>query len=350
MASETPLPSSKVLFSAKQQPLHATATAIATVMPVSPRTQEPRDDNDEQPVSDEAPPNVMAMKMMKKKNNRLLSKRQPPPTATQTQESSEEERMAIMAAVAMTELLAGSKPFGSASTVASMAMSMSSPLSQATPRKLSMMGNGEMPQAAAATAASASLSVAASDLSQDKEQEASREDQRCKRKVPPAPAPPAISVSPDNSSLEDGNDVHFDDDDDENSCFLDGSHGQHRSRHHHKRSRVGSIGEESPVRKLESRNTNSSPAMAKSAVPVATHEQQHQQPCPHGSLPPPHHSHSHYQSYRHGPAMYPPHAYGLPPPLHNGHPYGHGHPAHNPYAVPTHPSLHVVSSSVLEPN
>lgn len=30
--------------------------------------------------------------------------------------------------------------------------------------------------------------------------------------------------------------------------------------------------------------------------------------------------------------MYPPHPYGLPPPLHNGHSYGHGHPAHNPYA------------------
>jgi hypothetical protein len=342
MASDTPWPSSKVLFAAKQQPLHATATAL----PVSPRTQEPRDDNDEQPVSDEAPPNVMAMKMMKKKKKQqLLSKRQPLSTATQTQESSEEDRMAIMAAVAMTELLAGSKPFGPTS------MTMSSPLSQATPLKLSMMGNGEMPQAAAATASSASLSVAASDQSQKKEQEASREDQRCKRKVPPASAPPAISISPDNSSLEDGNDVNFDDDDDENSCFLGGSHGQHRSRHHHhKRSRVGSIGEESPVRKL----TNSLPAMAKSAVPHgslfqgAAHEQQQHQPCPHGSLPPPHHSHSHYQSYRHGPAMYPPHKYGLPPPLHNGLPYGHGHPGHNPYAghyppqaLPSyHPSQH----------
>lgn len=301
--TETPVTSSKAaprLF----------ATPVSSYMePVSPR-EEP---------SDEAPPNVMAMK---KKKKMLYKTQQPPPFEEspcphkEEPQQSSEDRMTIMAAVAMTELLAGSKPSGA----------MSSPLSQATPaslsRQVSMVGNEEIPPAAAAAATT--LSSAESNVSEEKEH--AREDHLCKRKEPTSA--PAISISPDNSSLEDGNDIH-DDDDDENSL----SHG-HRSRHH-KRPRVGSIGEESPVRKLESRN--SSPLLAKSAVPHGSlfrgaAAQQQQQQCPHGPLLPP--PHSYYQSYRHGPAMYPPHPYGLPVPLHNGHPYGHGrppHPSHNTY-------------------
>jgi hypothetical protein len=245
-----------------------------------------------------------------------------------TQETSE-DRLAIMAAVAMTELLSGSKPSSEPPPSEHPSSSLStlpSPSSATTPalsRPISMVGSGEAAPAAASF--------------DDSENVAKKDHHHHSRKRKEAAATSAPAISPDNSSIENsslednGCDATIDDEDSHND----------RSP---KRSRAGSIGEESPVRKLESGDSSPSknnngddrpPQPPPKAVPHGSLLRGLTEQLPQGppAPPPPHHyHHNHHHAYRH-PPVYPPPPYGLPPPQqHHGHPYGHPPlPGHNPY-------------------
>jgi len=242
------------------------------------------------PEQDDAPLNVLAMK----KKKRLLAKQkgeqhqavshgdETPKKEEDKEEKTqkEEDKLAIMAAVAMTELFSGSKK--PAETPSK------------SPAETPSKSTSETPSKPAATPA---LSRKISFAEETKTIVTSDSIEK-KRKTT------VLAISPDNSSLE----SNSRDDDDVNE-----EEGSQRSG---KRQRSDSMEQESPVRKLEAPRNPNQPMHHGALM------QSHQYP----NGPP---SHPMHYGYRHG--MYPPH---MPPP-----PYGHALPR-GPYPPPPPSHLH----------